>query len=381
MRLILNRYLVKEILSSFFLILTVITVVLLLGRIFQVVDFIINKGIGLGEIMLFICLLLPSLFLYSLPISLLFAILVALGRLSSDNELTILKTSGMSLYQISLPVLMVAFLVFVLALSNSYFVLPWGNFKVHHLMYNLACKKATAGIVEKTFNDDFSGIVLYADRVPANGEFLEGVFISDFRHGAKPVSIVAHKAFLIGNEKTMSVTLRLQDGSIHMPEKAAEKYRRLDFKQYDVKLDFGPSITEGMKKKASREMSVEELKKHMKSRDIEEREKRELEMELYERLSIPFASIFFAIVAIPSGIKKHRAARYRGFTIGLMVVLAYYVLRGWGLALGEEGVIHPFLGAWLPNIFLSLLGTFSLLWAAMEISPSALIKRFLKRHL
>jgi len=63
------------------------------------------------------------------------------------------------------------------------------------------------------------------------------------------------------------------------------------------------------------------------------------------------------------------------------VVLAYYVLRGWGLALGEEGVIHPFLGAWLPNIFLSLLGTFSLLWAAMEISPSALIKRFLKRHL
>jgi len=136
-----------------------------------------------------------------------------------------------------------------------------------------------------------------------------------------------------------------------------------------------------MKKKASREMSVEELKKHMKSRDIEEREKRELEMELYERLSIPFASIFFAIVAIPSGIKKHRAARYRGFTIGLMVVLAYYVLRGWGLALGEEGVIHPFLGAWLPNIFLGLLGILSLLWAAIEISPSSLIKEYRKRRL
>ncbi|MCX7983059.1 MAG: LPS export ABC transporter permease LptF [Syntrophales bacterium] len=380
LRFIINRYLFKEILLSFLLILTIVTLVLILGRIFQIVDLIMNKGVSILEVVGFIFLLFPSLLLYSLPMSLLFAILVTLSRFSSDNELTIMKTSGMSLYQISLPIFLVAVLVFFISLLNSYVLLPQGNLKVRQLMYHLACKKATVGIVEKTFNDDFSGIILYADRVPASGDFLEGVFISDFRQGSQPIYIISQKAFLIGDSATMSVILRMKDGSIHMPDRPIEKYRRLDFKQYDVKLNFGPSLAADLTKKASREMTVKEIKGLLEKSNLEDSEKRELEMELYERLSIPFSAIFFALVAIPMGIKKHHAAKYRGFMAGLILVLAYYVFRGWGLALGETGRIPPLMGAWLPNILIGMCGVYLILISAQESSPGQKIKMFLRRN-
>jgi len=368
MRSLINRYIVKEIFSSFFLILAILTVILLLGRIFQIMDLILNKGVSLGDILFFIFLLLPSLFLYSLPISLLFSILIALSRLSMDNELTILKTSGMSLYQLSIPIIFVSGLVFFAALLNSYFFLPWGNVQVRSLMYKLACNKATAGIGEKTFNDYFSGIILYADKIPPNGRYLEGVFISDFRHGKEPASIVAQKAYFIGDPVAMRITLRLQDGNIHLIDKGTGKYRRLDFREYDVKLDFAPSITEGTGKKSSREMTVREMKAAIRGKAIEERDRRELEIELYERLAIPFTGIIFGLLAIPLGIKSRRTDRYLGFTFGLATVLVFYTFRGWSAALGETGQIHPFLGAWLPNILLGLTGLGLLFFSAREKS-------------
>lgn len=371
-RKIISKYIAGETIRSFLIILVILTVIFLLGRISQLVDLVINRGVDLQDIGLIILLLLPSLLAFTIPISFLFAVLVTMSRLSLDNEITILKTSGMSLGQISIPIIVVAFFIVGLSVINSYLLLPKGNSAFRHLMYDLARQRATMSIQEKTFNDDFAGVVLYTDKVPKSGDYLEDVFITDFRHGTTPATIIAHRAYLIGDTTAMMVTLRLHDGSIHMSDRPAGKYTRVDFTSYDVKLDFGPTIKGGEEKKAGREMTAREIKKALQSKTIREKERRELMIELHERFSIPAASLVFAVLAIPAGIRKHRAARYQGFTVGFSIILGYYILRVWCTALAEKGSISPFLGAWLPDILLGIIGVYLFIAAAREhpIPPS-----------
>ena len=103
---LINRYILKEIALPFFMILFVLTLVLLLGKILQLIDLMINKGIRFTDIAQLILFLMPSFLMFTIPISLLIAILIGLGRLSGDNEITILKMSGVSLYQLAFPVIL-----------------------------------------------------------------------------------------------------------------------------------------------------------------------------------------------------------------------------------------------------------------------------------
>lgn len=104
MRRLINRYIFREIAVPFGMILFVLTFVLLMGKILQLMDLMINKGVAVADIALLMLYLIPSFLAFTIPISLLIAILIGLGRLSGDNEWTIMKMSGVSLYQLSVPV-------------------------------------------------------------------------------------------------------------------------------------------------------------------------------------------------------------------------------------------------------------------------------------
>jgi len=98
MRKILHRYIFKEIAGPFALILFVLTFVLLMAKIIQLMDMMVNKGVSALDIAKLIAYLMPSFLMFTIPISLLIAILVGLGRMSGDNEITVMKASGISLF-------------------------------------------------------------------------------------------------------------------------------------------------------------------------------------------------------------------------------------------------------------------------------------------
>ena len=94
-------------------------------------------------------------------------------------------------------------------------------------------------------------------------------------------------------------------------------------------------------------------------------------------LLLEFSCIFFAILALPLGIKSHRAAKSRGFSLGLIVVSAYYLLRIGGEALVETGRLSPAVGVWTPNLFFAVLGIYLFYMAYKEISPLHIAKIYL----
>ncbi|MFA5281056.1 MAG: LptF/LptG family permease, partial [Smithellaceae bacterium] len=207
---IINRYIFREIALPFVIILFVLTFVLLMGKILQIMDLMINKGIRVLDIAHLIALIMPNFLLFTIPIALLVSILIAMGRLSADNEITVLKASGVSLLQLFYPAAVASLLAFACAMVIGYFLVPQSNFATKRLLFELASQNAGIGIKEKVFNADFKGLLLYADTIPADGASMENVIISDSRVLGEQNTILAKKAFLVADPKLMIVKLRLE---------------------------------------------------------------------------------------------------------------------------------------------------------------------------
>lgn len=369
MRKIINRYIFKEIAFPFIIILLVLTFVLLMGKIMQIMDLVINKGVSVFSIAKIIVFLLPSFMLFTIPIALLIAILIAMGRLSADNEITAIKTSGISLMQIFYPVAIASLITFILAFFISYFLVPQSNFATKRLLFNIAQQNASIGIKEKVFNSDFKDFLIYAEKIPVNQNYMEGVIISDNRMIGEQNTILAKRAILVSDAESMTVKLKLEDGSIHTVSSDLKNYRKIDFKSYDINLDLSSALANlDESSKSSTEMTVSELLEKMKKPGLDKAAVRELAIEVHKKISIPLSCIFFGLLALPLGIRSHRSVKSRGFAVGLIVVASYYLLRIGGEALVETGYLSPVIGVWAPNFLFALVGICLLYTANREIS-------------
>jgi lipopolysaccharide export system permease protein len=378
---IISRYIFREIAFPFFLILFVLTFVLLMGRILQIMDLMVNKGISVWAIMHLVMLIMPSFLMFTIPIALLVSILIAMGTFSADNEITALKAAGVSLLQIYYPIAVASLLTFTCTMLIGYYLVPQSNFATKKILFELAAQNASIGIKEKVFNSDFKDLILYADKIPANGEYMEGVIISDKRNKEEQNTVIAKKASLVADSKKMIVKLRLENGSIHTVSADLKNYRKVDFRTYDLILDLSTTLaTYSEEYKSSTEMTLTELMERMKKPGLDGAAVRELAIEVHKKFSIPLSCIFFGLLALPLGITSHRAVKSRGFAVGIIIVAAYYLLRIGGEALAETGRLSPAVGVWTPNVLFATGGIFLFYFAYRELSPLQMISAYSGRN-
>ena len=368
---IIDRYILREIAGPFFMSLGIMTFVLLLGKILQLMDLMVNKGVTVLAIASLIFYLMPYFLLFTIPISLLLAILTGLGRLSADNEITVLKGAGLSLYRLLYPLALASGLAFLITLSLSLFFVPASNYATRNLIYNVVRQNASVGIKEKIFNDNFKGLLLYTNHIPAHGKFMEGVIISDNRISREPNTIFADKAYLISDPESLLVSLRLEGGSTHIIDMKRKSYSKMDFSSYDINLDLESSLVEINQKTAknSTEMTAAELMAKIEAPGGDEAAKRELGVELNKKFTMPLTCLIFGLLGLPIGIKVKKSAKAWGFTMGLIIVLLYYLSQLCGTALTETGKISVWLGLWFPNFLFTSAGLYLLLTAAREKTP------------
>jgi len=377
MRKIIDRYIFKEIAFPFLVILGILTFVLLMGKILQIMDLVINKGVSLLSIVKIIFFLMPSFLLFTVPIALLISILIAMGRFSADNELTALKTSGISLLQILYPVALASLIAFGLTILISFFVVPVSNVATKRLLFDIVRQNATIGIKEKVFNSDFKDFLIYADRVPVDKNYLEGVIVSDHRIINEQNTILAKRAYLISDPASLTVKLKLEEGSIHTVSSDLKNYRKVNFASYDITLNLAGTFADyNESSKSSTEMTLTELLEKMKEPGLDAAAVRELAIEVHKKFSIPLSCLFFGLIGLPLGIRSHRSVKSRGFAVGLMVVCVYYLLRIGGEALVETGLLPVFIGVWAPNIFFAVFGSLLFYAAYREISLIRLTHRW-----
>ncbi len=365
---ILNRYLFVEILVPFFSGLAVFTFVLLIARILKLVEMVVNRGVPLLEMLKIFSLILPAFLEVTVPMALLLAVLLGFGRLSSDSEIVALKTSGVSLYQMMVPIGAFTALACVLTFWIATTVRPWSNGALKRELFEVVKSRASAGFKEKVFNNDFPGLVIYVEEIEAGGGTLKGILISDARNPAQRNTVIAKIGLLLPNEDTKTLNFRLLDGTIYGSGDRSGNFQKTDFNIYDVNLNLSTFTGLHSQAKDPKEMTLSELRARVAQRKAAGEPANEELLELHRKFSIPFACLAFALVGVPLGIQPSRAVRSRGFSMSLVLIFLYYIPLTVGQTLAEQGTLTPALGLWLPNFAFLALGAFLFVKAARESS-------------
>ncbi len=353
----LRRYFLREVVTPFLFGIGVFTFILLTARMLKLVELVVNRGVPIYQIAKVFGYILPTFLEVTVPMGLLLAILLSFGRKSADSEIVALKTSGISLYQMMVPVLLFTMVIYVLSFFVAAYARPWGNVGLKTSLYEIAKTRASAGLQERVFNDDFAGLVIYVEHVDPPGDQLRGILIADSREPDQRNTVTAKRGVLVGDESTQHVTLRLTDGNIHTFIQGEQSYQKTDFTVYDVTLDLAVALAKfSSKEKTAKEMTLGELRDAIAAKRNTDGDANELLVEFHRKFALPFACLVFGLIAVPLGLQPVRAVRSRGFSVSLALLFVYYLLLTAGETMAEKGTLPPMVGLWMPNAFFTLIG-------------------------
>jgi lipopolysaccharide export system permease protein len=257
----LERYILRNHIGPFFFSLSLITFIFIMDFILRYIDLFLNKGVKFHIVLQTFVLSLGHMFALIIPMAVLPATLMTFGSLASENEITAMKASGISLYRMILPGFVVASLLAGGMIVYNNRVLPESNHKLLNLLIDINKKKPTVEIKENVFIDAFEGYNIYVrHKNDKTGEVRDvQIFESDPKVGLLK-TVTAEKGTLRYLEKEGILRFELENAEIHeMPRgNDASTYRRTVLKNYVMNIkDEDRSLTRSERNyRGDREMSA-----------------------------------------------------------------------------------------------------------------------------
>jgi lipopolysaccharide export system permease protein len=365
---IINRYVFREMLPPFAINLVFFSFIFLMTKILFITNLIVNYHIGMAKIGWLLVYSMPTFLIFVIPMSVMMAVLLAFLRMSVDNEIIALKTGGVSLYRLLLPAMAFCCMGWGLTAFMAMYGSPWGKTSFQQLVYDVAASNVNVGLKERTFNDSFDGVMLYAQRIDLKENILRDVFIEDQRNEKIVTTIVAPKAKIFSNPEKLSYLLRLYDGSINQVNIRRKVSNAVTFETYDLSLEIKTMVDKAKErsKKDEEEMYVHELIKYLQSSPEKNTAYYKTLIELHNRFSIPLSCLALGILAIPLGVQSKSSRKSYGLGLGLFFFILYYLLLSMGWVLGKSGTYPPVIGVWMPNLIMGGIGIILLLRTATE---------------
>lgn len=364
---ILDRYIFLEMLPPFFLSLAVLLFVLLLEKLFRLADLVVSKGATLASTAEVLAYVVPGFLVITIPMSLVVASLTTFARLSSDSEITAMKASRISLYNMIRPVFLFALIAFSITAFASLILVPGANATLKARLFSMVKSRALVGIEPGIFSNTFEGMVLYVDKMDPQDN-LEGVFISDERSVREPYAIVAKRGKLIADQQAMNVTLAMQDGAILTQPRTGQVYSLMGFDNARLNLDISNALQHNVPGKSVDDLDSLELVREIRLLRREGKPSYAHETELHKRLSIPFACIILGLIGAPLGIRRSRSGKSAGVAIALLVFLVYFIILSGATNLAETGTIPASLAFWIPNALMTVTALFFIIKRGQEFS-------------
>ncbi|HUJ17994.1 MAG TPA: LPS export ABC transporter permease LptF [Nitrospirota bacterium] len=353
---ILDRYILAEIVTPFLLSMAALTLVLFLQKMFRLAELVIAKGVTVGSIVALIGYILPGFFVLTIPMSLLVATLTAFSRLGSDSEITAMKASRISLYNMIRPALFFATAAFILTAWLALVVAPEANHALKIHLFNIIKSRALVGVEPGVFSSTFDGKVIYVDKMESVDN-MEGIFISDERSAKEPYAIAARRGRLIADPASLKVTLAMTNGSVYVLPREEGTYSTMAFDSGSLHLDISNVLLlNGPGNREFDEIGSLELYRDLRRTRAAGKPAVDIESELHKRLSLPFACVLFGLIGAPLGIRRSRSGKSAGIVVALLVFLVYYILLASGTNLANTGRLSPAVAYWMPNALMTIAG-------------------------
>ncbi len=369
---LLHRHVLKEILLATGLAMGLFVFVLLMGNALRDVAELVAAGkLGVGVFFKLIALLIPYVAAYALPLGMLTGTLIALGRLSSQREITAMKSAGLSLYQIAAPVFLIAFIGMVLGVLINLHYAPKSRLAYKQLMASAVTENPVGFIEERRFIKEFPGYVIYMGG--REGSTMKDFWIWELDE-AKRVKLFlrAAEGELDYNEQGRELILTLKDGTAEQrsdenPEELGEQpVRSLFFGELPIALPLDQIFGEKGKRRRTRtkEMTFAQLMERRDAELLKEAEtgasmtedRLEVQMHVQKNFAMAFSVFSLAVFGVPLAIQVGRKETYANLGIALVIAMSYYFLIIMVTWMEEQPALRPDLLIWLPNLIFQAVG-------------------------
>jgi lipopolysaccharide export system permease protein len=366
----------------------------------------------------------------AVPMGVLVATLMAFGGLASTNEITAMRASGISLYRMIAPVIAASVIVCLLLVSFNNDVLPDANHRTKVLTTDINHKKPTLTLVPGMFIQLLQGHSILVRKTFEHSNDLEGVTILDHSTSMMTSTITAHRGTISFSTDYRKLVMDLWDGEIHeVNNQIKSQYRIIRFQKHRIVMDaegfnFQRSRETDISR-GDREMSVQmmshyvdsirtlqaNIEHHLKELtgkrqedildvkkslepsviftmplngikadpsqqaavrsdlfniNIYERALRSYLVEIHKKFSIPFACIVFVFIGAPLGIMSRRGTFGMSASLSLGFFIFYWACLKGGENLADRGYFDPWVGMWIANIVLGIIGLYLTVRTARE---------------
>lgn len=351
---ILRTYLLKEMFWPFILSLAILIFIMLIGNLVNLFNLVINKGVNPAQVCTLILLFIPNLLSYAIPLAILSATLLTIGRLAADNEIVAIRASGINLYKLTFPIIILGLMLSLASIPLNDRLKPRALFASRKIIKQIGVKSPTAFLEAGTFIRTFQNYIIFIYGIHQNK--LTNVRIYQPQEGKPTRTIIANRGEFLPIPEKDIVKLKLIDGTSDEPNpKDPNAFYKLNFRTYYLTLDISGGAQNLQKK--LKDMSVREL--HRKMRELAKdkiEDTTPIITEINKKISFSFSSLAFVLIGLPLAIWTRRREKFVGIGLSIGVFVTYYILFLAGEVLSVRGFIYPGVGMWLSNMVLACAG-------------------------
>ena len=279
-----------------------------------------------------------------LPTTLYLSVVLVLGRLYADSEMTALFACGVGIGRVFRAVIYLSVPLAILVACLSLYVRPWA----YQQSYVLTAMAKTALDIGKWKEGNFYKIpgmnrVIYADRIEQEKKRAEGVFIQSDQ-GDRVQVIYAKEVQQYSDDSNGKPLLIFRDGYLYEFSRTGEQGHFMKFKQSTMSIYFGKTKPLEYKRKAAPTLKL------ARSNDLEDI------AEYQWRLSTPISTLLLALLAIPLSRTAPRRGKYAKLVTAVLVLAVYYNTSAMAKDWVEQGVVGPVVGIWWVVVLLAIVG-------------------------
>ena len=346
---ILDRYIIKEIMSFIALTASALTIMLIVRTLFYSMDLLINEKVAWLYVVKLILYRFPAYLVLTFPMSLLASSELAIGRLSTDGEITAMRAGGISLRRIIIPFIAAALVISILSFLINDYIVPEANRAHQNIMRENVLKIGPSYIRRNVFFRDAENRYFYVNRFDEKNMIMQDIMIYELSRENFSRTITAKK----GNWVTD--TWKLENGTIHNYDEEGGITYEMSFATMDI------IVKEDLQKffknqRTPQEMNSKELEQQISILQQAGADTKSFEVILHMKYSVPFSGLIFVLLGVPLGLQVKRGSKATGIIISIVLIFIYYIFVSTARSFGNGGVLDPALAAWLPNIIFAILG-------------------------
>ncbi len=364
-----TRYILSELGAATLAAIAVFTAFLMMNELFFIARQAIQKDFGLAITLQILALKIPYSLVLAVPIGTLLGSLVAVGRLSADGEMVAFQSAGLSPLQLARAMSVHGILALCVAFSIYVFLQPWASYELRAMQGRiLTARNISTELKPRVFFDDLPGYVLFVDEIPpgTQGVLERAVLYEAADPNAKAVEqLIVAKHATLGPSGAGDGRLRIvfRDGVAHSFRSGdPDSYRSVQFESFapgPIVLPAWMQASDERPGKTVSDMTPAELWRERRAARGEPDtllrgyRLRSVQAEAHRRVALPFASLLFAILALPLGVSRVRSGKGAGFALSLGIVLGYWLVFTAGMEQARGGRIPVAFGIWAANLIVS----------------------------